>query len=44
MWYLSLAEKRLFSGALIQSIILYYTIKIFRVFADLCLLKLNPLG
>lgn len=44
LWYLSLAGKSLFSGAVIQSIILYHTIKIFRVFADLCSLKLNSLG
>ena len=44
LWYLLLAEKSLFSGAVIQSIILYHTIKIFRVFADLCSLKLNSLG
>lgn len=44
LWYLSLAERSLFSGAVIQSIVLHHTIKIFRVFADLCSLKLDSLG
>lgn len=43
-WYLSLAEKSLFSGAVIQSIVLHHTVNIFRVFADLCSLKLDSLG
>lgn len=44
LWYPSHAEKSLFSGAVIQRILLHHTIKIFRVFADLCSLKLNSLG